>query len=161
MDKYKIGSIILSSIIIFSAFSLLFECRIHFMKFEQPGDIYEYKYDNVNYKVIEGDRTACIVGDKETIYVVKNGKKWKLPFNESSFAKYIKDSEDAMIYVYEYNKSDDYYIMIYPKNDNVIVSDSLKSDYILANGEYYGACVTNPDVTYTIYINEKEYHVFE
>lgn len=161
MNKRKMGSIILSSVIVISVLSLLLECRIYFRKFELPGDIYEYKYDDVEYQILEGKETACIVGSKETIYAVKRGKEWKLPFNESSTAKYIEDGDDAMICVYEYNKSDDYYIIIYLKNKNVMVSDNLDSNFILVNKECYRACVTNPDNDYVIYVNGKEYSVFD
>ena len=140
--------------------SLMIESGIYFREFDSPGEVYEYKFKSTEYQIIYGENTACVIGEEETLYLIRNNQKWKVPFNESSIAKCVKKIDDVMIYVHEYNNMDDYYITVL-SYDNIEVRDNLKSEFFLINEIYYCTCVTKPDSDYVLYIDGEEYCIFK
>ena len=151
----------LTFIILFVVIVAILECRIAFTQYESPGDAYEHEHNSTEYQIIEGEKSACIVGGKGTLHVIKSEEKWRIPYNNLYIPKYAKNGNDAKVYVYEYNNLNDYYIEIRSKDKNVVVSDNLGSDFVSVNEHYYGACVTNPNEDYIIYVNEEKHYIFK
>lgn len=75
MSKRKLGSIVLSLIVWICILSLALESVIYFREFESPGEAYEYKCKSAEYQVIEGEKTACVAGNEENLYLIRKGQK--------------------------------------------------------------------------------------
>ena len=161
MKKQITRSRPLTFIILFVVIVAILECRIAFTQYESPGDAYEREYNSTEYQIIEGEKSAYIVGEKEPMYVIKHGQKWRRPYSRKYDTKYMEEGHDATVCVYEFNNLNDYYITIYLKDNNAVVSDNIGSDFVRVNEDHYGACVTNPNEDYIIYVNEEKHYIFK
>ena len=160
MNKHKIRNLLLFLIVPFAVLAII-DSRTFLTKYETPTDAYESEYDSSEYQLLEGKKTACILNEKEDLYVIKCGEKWRIPRINIYTPKYEKDGKSALVYVYEFNNLNDYYISILLKDKNAVVSDNVGSDFIRVNEDYYASCVTNPNENYVIYVNGEEHFIFK
>lgn len=161
MNKNKVRNVLFIVMALILILSLIPDYYIYFTEYETPGDIYKCKYDSDEYQIIEGEKSACIVGKEETIFAIKSGQKWKIPHSERFRIQYMDNEDDVTVYVQEYNKLNDYYISIYSEDKNTVVSDNLDSEFIRVNDDFYTSCVTNPNESYVLYVNEEKHYIFK
>lgn len=116
-----------------------------------------------NSLVIEGEKSARIVGNKDTVYLVKEENGWKESTGRAIITKSIKKLNGATIHIAEYNFLKDYYISITGvANPDVDISDNRNTVFFIKDNSKdnaedktytFLACVHAPGKDYQITID--------
>lgn len=144
MKKYEIlkGKNIIVTIIfmiIFCTISVLFPVENHFITFSTPEKAYGYMNFEEVKLVIEGKKSAFVLGEKDRadyVYLVipKSETGWKLGRGIDTKLKEQKIEEGIVVSIYQYKNSDDYYVTIVDMGDRKNeISDSCNSKFITLN----------------------------
>lgn len=141
-----------------------------FVTFSSPEAAFEYVNTGKAKLAVEGDKTAFVIGEKgdADIYSIipKSNDGWKLGMGFDTKKVNQKISNGITIYVYRYQKSDDYYITVLNTNGGDFeVTDNHNSRFCYLDEmnptlhktfyTYY-AYIQNMDDQYRLTVNGKE-----
>ena len=108
MKNKRLISIIIAVVIILNVINI----AKHIIFYDSPENAYKVIYNQEVYAVVEGEKTALVIGEKEPITLIKVGDKYRYPMNSSKVAKVIKNIGDYVIYVYKYSEMGEYYMTV-------------------------------------------------
>jgi hypothetical protein len=164
--------------IIAIAFSVILTTALAFVPFENVFVTFSsaesaYRYiniDSVPKKVIEGQSSGLIIGENKDSSILlilpKTTEGWKTTTGKDTRIVKQKIVDDVIIYIYQYKKTPDYYIVVKnAQGGHLDISDSVDSDFVSVerwnntfetNFISYYSYVQNFDENYKISVNGKE-----
>ena len=124
-----------------------------FITFSSPQKAYKYVNSEEVQLVVQGEDTAFVVGKESSrnyvcLIVPKSDSGWKIGRGLDTKLVEQKIVDGIVVYVYQYRKTDDYYVTISNVRGNEVdISDNNNSlFYVLEEGDDY--------YTYYAYVNE-------
>lgn len=170
INKYKRYLFSFFMAVVFSVLLAFVPIENVFITFSSAESSYNYYNKGYVKLVVEGEATDFVIGQKDEvdIYAIipKSNNGWKIGLGSN--IKRIKNiiSDDAVINLYQYKNSDDYYIVVLSSNGGELkISDSRNSKFYYLEGnnesiksfyKYY-SYVNCFDEDYTITVNNKHF----
>lgn len=153
------------------ATSCILFIRRYVISYNSPKDAYENAYRGTAHLIIEGDKSAYVLGSKDAHYFNRTNNGWKVPIFRISITKAIKTVDSKTIYVSQYNFSDEYYITIIDSQKGSLeLKDNRNSIFYKidnqentknANSCVYHAYINKFDEQYSIFVNDQEINLLE
>lgn len=127
-----------------------------FITFSSPEEAYNY-FDSADVEiVVEGEKSALIIADGNIHKIVpKSAGGWKIGMGLDSKKEKEKIYNGYWIFVFNYKKTDEKYIMVSSSDKKIIdITDSVGSVFYNSDDSRYSyAYIKDYDNTYTVNVN--------
>lgn len=145
-----------------------------FMSFSSPQKAFSYYNDGEIKTILDGENSTMIIANDnnadqiDILPKTKEKDKWKIGnnFDINTSTKLI--SKNVIIYIYNYNKTNDYYVTISIMDKNIKeISDNCNSEFHIVDKNkspiyyFYAAYIKDYNDDYSIFINSKEIKIHE
>jgi hypothetical protein len=161
-NRKVVSLILITSVIVFLV-GIAGLISMYFVPFNSLETAYKLGYGGDISVVVEGTKSDYVIGNRESHYLNKSEKGWRIPIISIAVTKGLKKIDATTIYVSQYNFSEDYYIKVLNTEYNSLdISDSSNSKFYKINDEeddkqakgcIYHAHVYKIDNEYSITIN--------
>ena len=169
-NRKVVSLILITSVVVFLVGIAGF-IRMYFVPFSSLETAYKLGYGGDISVVVEGTKSDYVIGNRESHYLNKSEKGWRIPLISISITKRIEKIDATTIYVSQYNFSDDYYITLLNSEYNSLdIADSRNSKFYKLNdeeddkqakGSIYHAHVHKIDNEYNITVNGKNVELMQ
>ncbi len=141
-----------------------------FITFPSPGAAYIYSNPGSAKLIVEGENSDFVIGEKDDTYInsiiPKTDDGWKIGTSNSQKIVLHTYVSGAVVYIYRYKNTDDYYITVMGGNPGTLqISDNQNSDFkcleksnkiIMETYYIYCAHIKDFDSSYTLTVNGNE-----
>lgn len=108
------------SAILLTTIAALIPIENLFITFSSPDSAYHYNHLGKVRLIVPGQQTDFVVGNdgESDIYVIvpKKSDRWQIGMGTDLKCAFQTTSEGIDLYVYQYKKSDDYYVIVFDAN---------------------------------------------